>query len=55
MRIADLPKYELQPAEIQRVEEIIDKHKEKNGALIPILQEIQKIVGLKFKKKLQRH
>jgi NADH:ubiquinone oxidoreductase subunit E len=45
MRIADLPKYELQPAEIQRVEEIIDKHKEKNGALIPILQEIQRIVG----------
>jgi len=45
MRIADLPKYDLQPSEIQKVEEIIDNHKDKKGALIPILQEIQKVVG----------
>ena len=45
MRIADLPKYELQPDEIQKVEEIIDKYRDKKGALIPILQKIQKVVG----------
>jgi len=45
MRIADLPKYELQPNEIQKIEEIINEHKDKKGALIPILQKIQKVVG----------
>lgn len=45
MRIADLPKYDLQPNEIRKVEEIIDNHKDKKGALIPILQEIQNVVG----------
>jgi len=45
MRIADLPKYELQSNEIQKIEEIINEHKDKKGALIPILQKIQKVVG----------
>ncbi|MBM3704968.1 MAG: NADH-quinone oxidoreductase subunit NuoE [Actinobacteria bacterium] len=45
MRIADIPKYDLQPDEIQIVEKIIEKHKGRPGALIPVLQDIQKGVG----------
>ncbi len=45
MRIADLPKYELKPEEIKAVDQIISKHKGKNGAVIPVLQQIQKRIG----------
>ncbi|MBA7589350.1 NADP-reducing hydrogenase subunit HndA [subsurface metagenome] len=45
MRIADLPKHELQPEEVKRIDEIIKKYKGKKGALIPILQKIQKDIG----------
>ncbi|MBA7481192.1 NADP-reducing hydrogenase subunit HndA [subsurface metagenome] len=45
MRIADLPRYELQPEEVKRIDKIIKKYKGKEGALIPILQKIQKDIG----------
>lgn len=45
MRIADLPKYELQPEEMKEVDSIISNYKGKKGALIPLLLEIQKKVG----------
>ena len=45
MQIADLPKYELQPEEVKRIDDIIKKYKGRKGALIPILQKIQKDIG----------
>jgi len=45
MRIADLPKYKLKSKEIKRIDEIIKEHTDKKGALIPVLQKIQKDVG----------
>jgi len=45
MRIADLPKYELRPEEIKKVDQIISRHKDRKGAVIPVLQEIQKCIG----------
>lgn len=45
MRIADLTRYELQPEEVKRIDKIIKKYKGKEGALIPILQKIQKDIG----------
>ena len=45
MRITDLPKYPLSQAEITVINEVIKKYKEKKGALIPVLQEIQKSIG----------
>ena len=45
MRITDLPKYELQPEELKRIKEIIEKYKGKKGALIPILQKIQEYIS----------
>jgi len=45
MRVADLPVYSLRPDEIEKVDSIIEKYKDKKGALIPILQNIQKNLG----------
>ncbi len=45
MRISDLPKYKLKPAEAQKVGKIIDKYKGKAGAIVPALQDIQKTIG----------
>jgi len=45
MRIANLPRYELQPEEVKRIDEIIKKYKGKKGALIPILQKIQEYIS----------
>lgn len=45
MRITDLPKYKLKPQEVKRIDEIIKKYKGKKGALIPVLQKIQKDIG----------
>jgi NADH-quinone oxidoreductase subunit E/NADP-reducing hydrogenase subunit HndA len=45
MKISELPKYELQPEEILRIEEIINKYKGKKGALIPTLHDVQDEVG----------
>jgi NADH-quinone oxidoreductase subunit E/NADP-reducing hydrogenase subunit HndA len=45
MRVIDLPKYDLKKEEIQKVDRAINKSKNKRGALIPILQEIQKKIG----------
>ncbi len=45
MRIVDLPKYDLSFQEIKKVDDIIKKNKDKKGALIPILQQIQKEIG----------
>lgn len=45
MRITDLPKYKLKPQEVKRIDEIIKKYKGRKGALIPILQKIQKDIG----------
>ncbi len=45
MRVIDLPKYDLKKEEIQKIDRIIKKLKSKKGALIPVLQEIQKKIG----------
>ncbi|MBN1299079.1 MAG: NADH-quinone oxidoreductase subunit NuoE [Actinobacteria bacterium] len=45
MRIVDLPKYPLSQDEIAMVDRVIEKFKNKKGALIPVLQEIQKSIG----------
>jgi len=45
MQISELPKYELQPEEILRIEKIINKYKGKKGALIPTLYDVQNEVG----------
>ena len=45
MRVIDLPKYDLKKEEIQKVDRAINKSKNKRGALIPVLQEIQKKIG----------
>jgi NADH-quinone oxidoreductase E subunit len=45
MKIKDLPKYELHPDEILKIDEIINKYKGKKGTLIPILNEIQNEIG----------
>jgi NADH:ubiquinone oxidoreductase subunit E len=45
MRVIDLPKYDLKKEEIQKVDKAINKSKNKRGALIPVLQEIQRKIG----------
>jgi len=45
MRIADLPKYPLSQDEIATIDGVIKKYRDKKGALIPVLQEIQKSIG----------
>ncbi len=45
MRVIDLPKYDLKKEEVQKIDRIIKKLKSKKGALIPVLQEIQKKIG----------
>ena len=45
MKISDLPKFELSPEEILKVDEIINKNKIKKGALIPVLNAIQNELG----------
>lgn len=45
MRIADLPKYPLSQDEIVTIDGVIKKYRDKKGALIPVLQEIQKKIG----------
>jgi NADH:ubiquinone oxidoreductase subunit E len=45
LRIADLPKYELTPKESKKVDKIIAENKNRKGAIIPVLQKIQKDVG----------
>ena len=45
VKISDLPKYKLTPAEIKKVDEIIQKYKGKKGALIPVLQKIQEYIS----------
>ena len=45
MRIADLPKYELKPEEMKKVDEVLKKNRGIKQRLIPVLLEIQKNVG----------
>ncbi len=45
MRIADLPKYELKPEEMKKVDEVLEKNRGIKQRLIPVLLEIQKNVG----------
>jgi len=45
MQVAGLPKYRLKPAETRRIDKIIKEHAGKKGALIPVLQKIQKDIG----------
>jgi len=45
MRISELPKYELKSKEIRRIDKIIKEYIGKKGAVIPVLQKIQKGVG----------
>ncbi len=45
MRVSDLPKYPLSNEEILKIDEIIEKYKDKSGSLIPVLQEIQSSIG----------
>ncbi len=45
MGVLDLPEYELTGEENIKVNKIISKYKEKRGALIPVLQNIQDTVG----------
>ncbi len=40
-----MPKYDLKKEEIQKVDKAINKSKNKRGALIPVLQEIQRKIG----------
>jgi NADH:ubiquinone oxidoreductase subunit E len=45
MRVADLPKYDLTTQELDKVDNIISEYLGKRGALIPVLQKIQKEIG----------
>ena len=45
MRTTDLPKYDLKSKEIRRINQIIKEYMGKKGALIPVLQKIQKDIG----------
>ena len=45
MKISDLPKFELSPEEILKIDEIINSNKNKKGALIPVLHDIQNELG----------
>ena len=45
MRVSDLPRYRLQDEEILKVDEIINRYKDKKGSLIPVLQKIQEEIG----------
>ncbi len=45
MRTTDLPKYDLKSKEIRRIDQIIKEYMGKKGALIPVLQRIQKDIG----------
>ena len=45
MKITENNKYPLKEEEYKKIEEIIDKYRNKNGALIQVLNEIQKEIG----------
>jgi len=45
MKISDLPKFELSHEELLKVDEIISRNKNKKGALIPVLHDIQNELG----------
>ncbi|MHB8278502.1 MAG: NADH-quinone oxidoreductase subunit NuoE [Candidatus Humimicrobiaceae bacterium] len=45
MKISDLPEFELCPEEILKIDETINRYKNKKGALIPILHDIQNELG----------
>lgn len=45
MKISDLPEFELGPEEILKIDETINRYKNKKGALIPILHDIQNELG----------
>ncbi len=45
MRVADLPKYDLSIEELNKIDEIINDHVGQKGAVIPVLQKIQKEIG----------
>lgn len=45
MRVSDLPQYSLKPNEVKKVDAILAEYKGKKGALIPVLQNIQKSIG----------
>lgn len=45
MKITENNKYPLKEEEYKKIEEIIDRYRNKNGALIQVLNEIQKEIG----------
>jgi len=45
MKMSDLPEFELGPEEILKIDETINRYKNKKGALIPILHDIQNELG----------
>jgi NADH-quinone oxidoreductase subunit E/NADP-reducing hydrogenase subunit HndA len=45
MKITENNKYSLKEEEYKKIEEIIDRYRNKNGALIQVLNEIQKEIG----------
>ena len=45
MQVTSLPKYELKSGEIRKINKILKRYIGKKGALIPVLQEIQKAIG----------
>ncbi len=45
MQITGLPKYELKSEEIRKIDKTLKEYKGKKGALIPVLQAIQKDIG----------
>ena len=45
MKITENNKYPLKEEEFKKIEEIIDRYRNKNGALIQVLNEIQKEIG----------
>jgi NADH-quinone oxidoreductase E subunit len=45
MKITENNKYPLKKEEYKKIEEIIDRYRNKNGALIQVLNEIQKEIG----------
>ncbi len=45
MRVSELPKYALKPHEVKKVDMILKEYRGERGALIPVLQNIQKDLG----------
>ena len=45
MKITENNKYPLKEEDYKKIEEIIDRYRNKNGALIQVLNEIQKEIG----------